>query len=77
MKPGRTSDYLVVQTNATAYAQGTVGLQDGTTGNGKAFKPISAAPEPGVWLLMLGGVALMGAALRQSRRRVGAMVGAG
>ena len=30
---------------------------------------ISAVPEPGIWLMMLAGVALMGASLRFSRKR--------
>ena len=31
--------------------------------------PISAAPEPGVWALLIAGVAMMGAALRFGRKR--------
>lgn len=35
---------------------------------------VSAAPEPGVWALMIAGLGLMGAALRFGRRRQGAML---
>ena len=34
---------------------------------------ISAAPEPGVWALMIAGLAMMGGALRLRRRQAGAV----
>ena len=34
---------------------------------------VSAAPEPGVWALMIAGLAMMGGALRLRRRQVGAV----
>ena len=38
--------------------------------NGQAVTlNVSAVPEPGVWVMMLAGVALMGAALRFGRKR--------
>ena len=35
---------------------------------------VSAAPEPGVWALMFGGIAMMGAMMRFGRRRSGGAV---
>ena len=37
---------------------------------------ISAAPEPGVWALMIAGLAMMGGALRLRRRQTGAVAAA-
>ena len=38
--------------------------------NGQAITlNVSAVPEPGVWMMMLAGVALMGASIRFSRKR--------
>ena len=77
VSPGSSSDSLVIQTNATAFGAGNVSLQDGSAGTGVGFAPkkVSAAPEPGSWALMLGGVALLGSMLRleRSRRRQGVL----
>ena len=35
---------------------------------------ISAVPEPGVWAMMLAGVALMGASLRLTRKKTAAFL---
>ena len=38
--------------------------------NGQAIAlSVSAVPEPGTWVMMLGGIGLMGASLRYSRKR--------
>jgi hypothetical protein len=47
--------------NATSYVGSVVGTSASYT--------ISAAPEPGVWLLMIAGVAMIGSALRFSRKQ--------
>lgn len=72
--PGTSSDTLIIATNATAYdSVGVLSLQDGSAGSGTGFEPIAvaAAPEPGPWALMLGGVGAMG--LRLRRRRTAAL----
>ena len=64
--PGATSDTLIIRTNGVGYTSGTMSLQDGSAGSGTGFSPtsVSAAPEPGTWALMLGGVGLLGLMLR-------------
>lgn len=71
---GASADTLIIATNATTYnASGLLSLQDGSAGTGTGFQPtsVSAAPEPGTWALMLGGVGMLGLMLRGrlARRR--------
>ena len=71
--PGASSDTLIIRTNGLGFTSGTMSLQDGSAGSGTGFSPtaVSAAPEPGTWALMLGGVGMLGLMLRgrQARRR--------
>ncbi len=60
LDPGTYIDYLV----GTA-AKGKTNIYDGVFA-GDAL----SVPEPGVWALMLGGIAMMGAALRLGRKQV-------
>ena len=73
--PGSASDQLIIRTNGFGYTSGTMSLQDGSAGSGVGYSPtaVSAAPEPGTWALMLGGVGLIGLMLRGrlARRRDG------
>lgn len=67
---GRSSDFLVVQTNASNFSTGNMSLQDGTAGSGAGYTPtVAAAPEPGTWVLMLGGIGMLGAFLRMQQAR--------
>jgi hypothetical protein len=67
IKPGETSDYLVVQTNATSFAPGSISIQDDTSVNVPGFAP---APEPMSLSLLGGGLALFGFAGLRRRARV-------
>jgi hypothetical protein len=59
--PSCTGDCAsVYQAGGTLYNPGDIGKVT-----------ISAVPEPSVWIMMLGGIALMGAALRFGRKRNG------
>ena len=64
--PGASSDTLIIRTNGLGFTSGTMSLQDGSAGSGTGFSPtaVSAAPEPGTWALMLGGVGMLGLMLR-------------
>lgn len=64
---GVTSNYLIIETNATSFTSGFFSLQDGTAGSGAAYAP--ATPEPSSLMLMGSGlVSAAGMFLR--RRRV-------
>jgi PEP-CTERM motif len=59
----------IFRTNATTFKQGTFGIIDGSTLDGIAFAP-NAVPEPAAWGLMIGGLGLVGAALRRRKGRM-------
>jgi hypothetical protein len=63
---------LFYGSNNLYYLIQTPGGPDGSILNGGTdvvtVSPISGAPEPGVWALMIAGVAMIGATLRVSRR---------
>ena len=56
----------IFRTNATAFAQGTFGVIDGSTLQGITFAP--TVPEPATWAMMIAGFGLVGAASRRSQR---------
>jgi hypothetical protein len=58
LTPGQSSDYLVIETNATSYVPGTITVQDGVTIDTAGFAP--AVPEPMSMGLLGGGLALLG-----------------
>ncbi len=77
---GYATEALYFDNNLTNYIIGTPTLNSAGTeyvgavisAPGGTFT-ISAAPEPGVWALMIAGVAMIGSALRFSRKQNGAL----
>jgi PEP-CTERM motif len=66
--PGGQSRVLVVYTNATTFAPGTLSLIDGQSINLKGFQP-TVVPEPGTLLLLGSGLAgLVGSRFVRKRR---------
>jgi len=60
-----TNDYITISGTTTATSK------YGTNYDGTAvLSAVSAAPEPAAWLLMIGGIALTGAALRRRQTTV-------
>jgi hypothetical protein len=58
-------NYTISDAVPNATSTGYIGDVVGTT----ATYSVSAAPEPGVWALMIAGVAMIGSALRFSRKQ--------
>jgi hypothetical protein len=66
---GNTSDWLEIDTNATAYAfNGSIGVQDGGVASMLAYSP-SLLPEPATTGLLCGAMALLFIARRRSADR--------
>jgi hypothetical protein len=61
--------YLNFVTNANGAAPQAQGLQALTINGNQDFlvQVVSTAPEPGTWVMMLGGFGLVGGALRRRR----------
>jgi hypothetical protein len=73
--PATYNNYNIKVDNSTVFDLGSSFSFHTTDLSGKdmidtygVLSPISAAPEPGTWALMVAGVAMTGAALRLSRR---------
>lgn len=60
LQPGETTDYLVVETNATRFTSGAVSLQDTNILEGPGYQP--TVPEPMSMGLLGGGLTLLGVA---------------
>ena len=58
--PGNHSDFLIIRTNATAYTDGLISIQDGSAGTNQAYQPTAVTPEPSSLLLL--GTGLLSAA---------------
>jgi hypothetical protein len=69
IKPGQTTVWLVIDTNAVTFTTGFLSAQDGTAGSGVAFAPLATVPEPSAMLLMGGGLITLGGYLRRTRNR--------
>ena len=73
LKPGMTSDLLIIRTNATNYTTSVMGISDASTVNVASFAPTAAVPEPAsVIPFALGGLGLLGLIARKTRRTSGA-----
>ena len=68
---GDTSDFLLIDTNATRFIPGTLAVIDSETSDLAGYQP-SAVPEPANWAMMLIGFAGLGVAgYRGSRKSAG------
>jgi hypothetical protein len=70
---GYPADSLFYDSNSTNFVittdtQTSLSVSGGQVLTGGAYT-VSAAPEPGMWALMIAGVAMIGAALRVSRKQ--------
>ena len=61
---------------ADYYSAGGIGIATTPDSHFYGAASIGAAPEPGVWALMIAGLAMMGGALRFRRRQAGAVAAA-
>jgi len=57
---GQASVLLQIQTNATAFTNGFVSIQDGVAGFGAGFQPASTVPEPKSTAFLIGACLLFG-----------------
>jgi hypothetical protein len=53
--PGRRSQTLVIQTDATAFAPVTASVIDGSVATVSSFAPVTAIPEPSALVLLVAG----------------------
>jgi hypothetical protein len=68
---GETSDLLMIATNATRFATGSLAVIDSETSDLTGYAP-SAVPEPATWALMLLGFAGLGVAGYRRPRKASA-----
>ena len=69
IKPGQTSNDLVISTNATNFKAGNASAIDGGVTTVASFEPASGVPEPTSLLLFAGGFIALGALRRSSVRK--------
>ena len=60
VQAGQASSVLIISTNATNFTSGNASVIDGGTITVASFEPTSAVPEPTTFLLLGGGLALLG-----------------
>jgi hypothetical protein len=68
VSPGKTTPWLVIQTDAVTWTSGFVSAQDGTAGSSLAIVPSTATPEPSTLALLGGSLTLVGGLLRRKLR---------
>ena len=69
VRSGQSSSFLIIETNATAYTNGTFSIQDGSAGTGAAYAPV-VTPEPSSLLLLATGLLTAGSIARRKAMSV-------